>query len=160
MKGIFMLLTLLCMQNNMAQTKATTIYLIRHAEKADEPKNPELSEAGKKRAEKWAAYFSTIPIDLFFSSLYKRTTQTCTAIAASQNKEVLFYKPETLELKKLIEDNPGKTILIVGHSNTIPKNINQLTGKETYADIPDSEYGNLYIVKAENNEIKTELAKP
>ncbi|HEX8575370.1 MAG TPA: hypothetical protein VF677_03670 [Flavobacterium sp.] len=44
---------LLCMvvQNSIAQNK-TTLYLIRHAEKADQSAGPELSPTEKKRAAK------------------------------------------------------------------------------------------------------------
>lgn len=161
MKTICLILITLAMQNLSAQDKEiTTIYLIRHAEKADNSSNPELSQAGIERAINWAKYFEKTPIDAFYTTLYRRTQQTCATIATTKQKEINFYKPQDLDLKKLISENKGKTILIVGHSNTIPKHINQLLGQEKYSDIPESDFGNLYIVKAKNNEITSELIIP
>jgi phosphohistidine phosphatase SixA len=149
---------LLCVvvQNSIAQNK-TTLYLIRHAEKADQSADPELSPVGAARAVKWVNYFEKTPIDMFYSTNYKRTQQTCAPIAVSKKKEIQVYQPEGLDLQKLIEDHPGKTILIVGHSNSIPKHINQLLGNATYETIPDSEFGRLYIVTSNNGKITTEL---
>ncbi|HEX8576481.1 MAG TPA: phosphoglycerate mutase family protein [Flavobacterium sp.] len=150
------ILVFMVVQNCLAQGK-TILYLIRHAEKADQSTDPELSPAGIARAAKWTAYFEKTPIDKFYSTNYKRTQQTCTPIAASKKKEVQVYKPEELGLQKLIGDHPGKTIVIVGHSNSIPKHINQLLGNATYETIPDSEFGRLYIVTSNNGKITTEL---
>jgi len=161
MKTFYLLLFSLIMSQISAQdTTTTTIYFIRHCEKADAFKNPDLSEAGKIRAQKWATHFEKTPIDIFYTSLYKRTQQTCTTVATSQGKEILFYKPETLDLKKIVQENPGKTILFVGHTNTIPKNINAFLGQQAYLDIDDSVYGNLYTIKISGQTVTHEVATP
>lgn len=160
MKTIYILLLFSIMSQISAQENTTTIYFIRHCEKAHPNKNPDLSEAGVQRAQNWAKYFRNIPIDLFYTSLYKRTQQTCTAIAESQHKEILYYKPETLDLKKVIAENSGKTILFVGHSNTIPKNINAFLSKNTYLDIDDSVYGNLYKITVTGEKVTHEMLVP
>lgn len=117
------------MQGMHAQNE-TTIYLIRHAEKADSSSNTELSAEGKKRADEWAAYSKDVPMDLIYSTPYLRTQNTCSPTAISKQKEIISYNPREMDLKKLIAENPGKTILITGHNNTIPKHINQLLGEE------------------------------
>lgn len=158
MKKIYLILIGLFMQNIAAQTE-TTIYLIRHAEKADSSPNTALSTEGKKRAEDWANYFKATAIDLCYSTPYLRTQNTCSPTAISKQKEIISYSPKEMDLKKLIAENPGKTILVVGHSNTIPKHINQLLGEEKYPEIPESEFGNLYIVKEKNGVISHKLTK-
>ena len=55
MKSIYLLLTILFM-NLMHSQEATTIYLIRHAEKAVATGDPDLSEGGKARAAQWAEW--------------------------------------------------------------------------------------------------------
>jgi hypothetical protein len=39
------------------------------------------------------------------------------------------------------------TVVICGHSNTIPALANILIGKEQYKTFDDSDYGNLLIIK-------------
>ena len=53
--------------------------------------------------------------------------------------------------KDFIEKTKGKTILIVGHSNTIPGYVNKLLNKKKYFDINESNYSNLYIVTLTKN---------
>lgn len=158
MKKICILLLGLFMQSMNAQSE-TTIYLIRHAEKADSSPNTALSAEGKKRANNWATYFKDTPIDLFYSTPYLRTESTCLTVSNSKQKEIISYNPKEIDLKDLISKNLGKTIFIVGHSNTIPKYINQLLGEEKYLEIPESEFGNLYTIKVRNGVISHSLTK-
>ena len=151
-----MLLTMM----TQATAQETTIYLIRHAEKADATPDTSLSESGSRRAEHWADYFRNIPIDLVLSTPYKRTQQTCAPLAAAHHLEIVTYDPKILDLPQLISQNPGKTILITGHSNTIPKYINELLGQQKYPDIPESEFGNLYVLKIRNGKVSDELLHP
>ena len=160
MKYLLMMAVCLLTHFSFAQTAVvTTVYLLRHAEKADTSANPDLSEAGIQRARKLVSMFETIPIDLFFSTPYKRTQQTISAVADSKQKEITTYKPADMDLRKLIAQNPGKTILIVGHSNTIPKYINTLLDKKTYQDIPESEFDHLYTIRVLGAQVSCELTK-
>ena len=73
---------------------STIYYFIRHAEKDESnPKNrdPHLSEAGRKRAEKWAEVFREVEFDFIFSSDFHRTRETATTIAGSKDKQVEIY---------------------------------------------------------------------
>ena len=48
---------------------------------------------------------------------------------------------------KVHNQQTGGTIVVAGHSNTIPLMINYLTGhKDEYKTFEDSDYGNLIIV--------------
>lgn len=160
MKKLCLLAILTIMQHLSAQNNKTTIFLIRHAEKADNSSNPELSQAGIERSINWATYFEKTPIDVFYTTMYRRTQQTCSTIATTKQKDILFYKPEAMDLKKIIAENTGKTILIVGHSNTIPNYINKLLGTPKYEDIPESEFGNLYRITISGESITDELFHP
>ncbi len=158
MKQLCIFLFGILSQSAIAQTE-TTIYLIRHAEKADSSPNTELSPEGKKRANDWANYFQLLTIDFIYSTQYIRTQSTGLPTAISQKKEIIAYNPSELDLKKIITENAGKTILIIGHSNTIPKHINQLLGEEKYPEIPENEFGNLYCIKEKKGVISHSLTK-
>lgn len=127
----------------------TTYYFIRHAEKAtDDPSNrdPELTEAGIKRSQNWAKVFEDISFDLIYSSDFKRTRATAQTIADSQNKKVSFYSSSKLNDEDFQEKTIGKTVLVVGHSNSNPEFINYILQEEKYSDIDEMEYGSLYII--------------
>jgi 2,3-bisphosphoglycerate-dependent phosphoglycerate mutase len=136
---------------NYSQTSPTTIYLIRHAEKADSTSNTELSKAGKLRAENWAKHFKAIKIAAVYSTDYNRTLQTAAPIAKQAVVEVQKYSHREFDLKKLAVQHPGQTIVIIGHSNTIPGYVNSAIGTKTYDDIAETEFGIIFEVTFENN---------
>ena len=139
---------------------ATTLFLIRHAEKLDDTKNTTLSAEGFERAEFWKNYFKDTKIDSFYSSGFQRARRTCQPMAFERDQQVNIYKNHQMDLKKIIEKNKGKTILIVGHSNRIPTFINTLLGQEKYPEITEPEFGNLYIIKEIDGEISSQLIVP
>lgn len=127
----------------------TTYYFIRHAEKdTSDPanKDPELAEEGVKRAEKWAEVFKDVTFDLIYSSDYKRTRSTAKKIADSQNTDVKIYNASKLNDDSFKANTKGKTVLVVGHSNTNPAFVNYILEEKKYPDIPETESGSLFIV--------------
>ena len=145
MKYLCTLAILLFMTTLQAQ-ETTTLYLIRHAEKADATKDTELSEAGKVRAKKWRAFFSDRNISAIYATPYKRTIATVTPLAEKLGLNINSYNPSQLDLKSVAEMHRGKSVLIVGHSNTLPSHVNKLLNENKYAEIDESEFGTLYIV--------------
>ncbi|TXH29333.1 MAG: phosphoglycerate mutase [Cyclobacteriaceae bacterium] len=130
-----------------AQTQ-TTIILVRHAEKGtDDPKDPELSEAGKQRAQHLAEVLKEIKVDAIYSTPYKRTRNTVAPLAVAKGISVLNYDPSKKEeIDQLLQKFAGGTIVVVGHSNTIPGLANYLTGKSDFQNFDDSDYDNLLVV--------------
>ena len=53
----------------------------------------------------------------------------------------------------------GKTVLVVGHSNTTPQFANDILGEEKYPEINDDNNGNLYIVTIQNKNKSSILLK-
>jgi 2,3-bisphosphoglycerate-dependent phosphoglycerate mutase len=132
-----------------AQKPVTTFILLRHAEKAnDATADPELSEAGKKRAQSLAKFLAKTKVTAIYSTAYKRTRSTVAPLAKAKGLTVGTYNPaKPEELDAMIQKYSGGIIVIVGHSNTTPALINFLTGHENeYKTFDDSEYGNLVIV--------------
>lgn len=138
-------------QNEDKQSKdeVTTFYFIRHAEKdrsnASE-ENPHLTQKGLERAEKWSTILGNVQFEAVYSSNYHRTIETVQPTADKNNLEISIYNPNAIDSEAFIKNNEGKNVLIVGHSNTIPAFVNAVIGQEKYADIDDSNNGNLYIV--------------
>jgi len=132
-----------------APESITTIYLIRHAEKDrsdKENKNPELTEEGKKRAERWAEVLGLSKVDAVYSTNYQRTLQTATPIATRNGLEIQTYEPNNLDIDSLTTLHEGERILIVGHSNTTPMLVNRALGEERFEWIEDTVNGNLFIL--------------
>ncbi|MGH2666696.1 histidine phosphatase family protein [Flavobacterium sp.] len=150
----------LCLTQFMsAQNKTTTYYLIRHAEKMDNSKNPDLSAIGSERAGNWNRIFSAISFDAIYSTDYKRTIQTATPIAEKNKKEISIYNPQSVTITEFKKETSGKTVLIVGHSNTIPTFVNLLIGKKTFGDIEETVFGNLYIITLTEDSVSYQLLK-
>lgn len=142
------------------ETKATTYYLVRHAEKdrSDSTnKNPELTEAGYQRAKNWNTILNHVDFDLIYTTNYNRTIQTTQFVAERANVTPIIYEAHNLITDEFLQRTKGKTVFIVGHSNTIPKIVNQLIGEAKYQDISDSENGSLFIVTKFNNTITDQL---
>lgn len=166
MKKILLLMVMLCTMVSYTQEKdidnTTVYYFIRHAEKDrsnSQNKDPHLTEKGKKRAEKWAQVFKNISFDAIYSTKYNRTLQTARPAAKQNNIEVTFYDPGNFNSTAFKQKTKGKTVLVVGHSNTTPMLVNALLGKKKYATIQDNNNANLYILTLSRNTITDILLK-
>lgn len=125
----------------------TTIYIVRHAEKVDDSTDPELSDAGKERAQKLAEMLDKIEIDAIYSTNYKRTLATVNPISKRKEVEVQLYDSRNeVEYQRIYEQNIGKTILISGHSNTVPMAANFYIGEDRLEKFDESDYGNFLIL--------------
>lgn len=103
---------------------ATTFVLIRHAEKAtDDPKDPSLSEAGRARATRLADALAAAPLRAAYATAYRRTRATAAAAAERHGIEVAIYDaaiPAAEFAATLRRTHGDGTVLVVGHSNTVP----------------------------------------
>lgn len=155
MKNYFILLLVItfslpsCAQETESSTETSTFYFIRHAEKDRSDKqnrDPKLKEAGILRAAKWSLVLENVKFDAVFSTDYNRTKQTAQPTAEKNGLELTIYDPRNLDGKAFYEANKGKTVLVVGHSNTTPAFVNSVLGKDKHPDIDDNNNANLYIV--------------
>ncbi|PAP80921.1 hypothetical protein B1759_06030 [Rubrivirga sp. SAORIC476] len=132
----------------------TRIYFVRHAEKATAPADdPPLTEAGETRAEALVEALGGERLHAIYSSQFARTRATAAPIAAAQGREVTVLPiegPDTeaavrAQARQIAADSFPYAVLVVGHSNTIPHMISELTG-EPMADLGDFEYDGIYVV--------------
>ncbi len=110
-------------------TTETTYYLIRHAEKdrSDASNgNPGLTEKGLERAKYWATYFSDKSINQIYSTDFNRTQLTSYFVSQDHFVEVQTYNPNELYTEDFKLITKGESVLIVGHSNTIPRLVNNM----------------------------------
>jgi len=133
----------------------TKIILVRHAEKEnDGSKDPSLSAEGQKRAEKLNEFLSDTKIDGLYATPYKRTRETLKVISENQELKIQDYNPsDTSFCESLLEKEQGKTVVIAGHSNTVPFLVNCLIQSETYSQLPESEFGKIWILIFQNGKL-------
>ena len=131
-----------------------TILLVRHAERADttagqKPSmgaDPELSAAGRRRAESLATMLKDAGVTAIFATEFKRTQQTAAPLAKALSLTVkTIPNDKQAELLKLLKSSTGN-VLVVGHSNTIPDIIKAL-GVTAPVTIGDADFDNLFMVR-------------
>jgi phosphohistidine phosphatase SixA len=142
-----------------APVQEATYYLIRHAEKDrsnEYDKDPNLTVEGMLHAKRWAAYFEPIQLDAIYATRFLRTRQTVSLIAQQKMITIKPYKAGHLYSEDFLALTNHKHVLIVGHSNTIPKLVNALIGEDKYEDMDDSDNATLYKVTLNGDDKKVE----
>jgi phosphohistidine phosphatase SixA len=123
----------------------SVIFLVRHAEKVDDSRDPELSEAGKARATELARILEDAGIERVLSTDYIRTRDTAAPVAEALGLEVELYDPRDLPGAAAEILGRGGRVLVVGHSNTTPAMVSALGG-DSGLTMEDSDYDHLYVV--------------
>ena len=135
-----------------AQT--TTVFLVRHAEKGGDPseRDPVLSDAGVARAATLADMLREVGISTIYSTPFIRTQETARPLADRLGLEITSIQPTRTHIQDLAvtlrEQHGGETVLVVGHSNTIPGIVNAL-GAGPYENLTEEEYDDLFVVTLE-----------
>lgn len=140
-----------------------TIVLVRHVEKDNsttaDKVDPELSEIGLRRAERLVEILKKYKTGEIYSTNFKRTRKTAEPIAAKRKIEIKIYDAaKQNELVERINASKYKNILVIGHSNTTPLLANLLIKKEVFKQVPDTEFGVIWVIHLRNGEaVKTEI---
>ncbi|HZS28925.1 MAG TPA: phosphoglycerate mutase family protein [Candidatus Angelobacter sp.] len=128
------------------QQPATTIVLVRHAEKASDAPDALLSPQGQQRAECLAHVLKDAGIKRIYVSDVKRTQQTAEPLAKALGvKPVVVPAKDTNTLVKDVFYGAGGNALVVGHSNTLPFVIQRVQAG-TIPPIGENEYDGLYVL--------------
>jgi phosphohistidine phosphatase SixA len=151
----------LFLQTGFAQDdfKPTTVYLVRHAEKEDEPRqDPPLRKEGVARSQELARLLSAAGIKAIYTSQFARTKNTAeplatklgltvTAISLKSNptNPRLIAEESTAEVVNKILERAGESVLIIGHSNSVPDVIKMLGG-DAVPTIDEKKFDDLFIV--------------
>jgi len=137
----------------------TTIIFVRHAEKADSPaSDPGLSEAGERRVAELARQLVDADVvaglDAVYATQYRRSQETAHAVVALHKRArnvalpINTYDAEDKKavLETILREHKGKVILVIGHSNTLPRLIFNLGASKNVPPIAEREYDNIYII--------------
>jgi len=122
------------------------VFIVRHAEKATSGGNdPDLSEAGRARAEVLAKMLQDAGITAIYATEFKRTQQTAAPLAkALAIESTTLPANDITTLTSKLRDSK-ENALVVGHTNTIPNLIKAL-GIVAPISIPETDYDNLFIL--------------
>lgn len=134
-----------------APSPALAFVVVRHAEKAaDDARDPSLSEAGEARAAALAGLLRDRDVVAAYATGFRRTRDTAAPTAAAHAVAITPYDAaepaEAFAVRLRREHASGGTVLVVGHSNTVPGIVSALCACEV-APIDESDYGNLYEVR-------------
>ena len=136
-----------------------TIIVVRHAEKnapvEGDKGDVDLSSEGRERAVRFAKVAKRFRPGEIFATAYKRTQQTAEPIAKIRGKAIQIYDAaKHPDLIDLILKSKTKRFVVVGHSNTVPFLANLLAKKEVFRQLPDTEYGVVYVIRMTNGVFK------
>ncbi len=127
--------------------QAATIIVVRHAERnAGMAPDVVLSPRGEERARQLANVLRDARIRAIFTTEVRRTQQTAAPTAEQFRLQPIVIAAKEVDalvsrLRALPED---ETVLVVGHSNTVPLVVERLGG--TVPALADSEYDRLIVV--------------
>lgn len=135
-----------------------TIIVVRHAEKADDSRDPALSVAGRKRAQALAEVLEHAGLGAVYASQYQRTRLTAMPAAESAG---LAVRIDPVEgdipawaqgfAAEVVRQNPGGTVLIAGHSNTVPPLVAALCRCDV-EPLTEDDYDRLFIINRADGE--------
>lgn len=129
-----------------AQDDATVVFLVRHAERAEDgTSDPVISLPGWDRARLLAEMLADAGLTDIHTTDYRRTRGTGRPVAEALGLEMQTYDPRALEgFADRLRASPGRH-LVLGHSNTTPQLVAALGG-EPGSPVEEDEYDRLYVV--------------
>ncbi len=129
-----------------------TIVLVRHAEKSSNTdRDPDLSDIGRARAAALDTALMDVHVTAIIVTPYRRTAETAALVAARHHLTPIVVAIDANNLDahvaavaKAAMAHDG-VVLVVGHSNTIPKIVHALGGP-VGADLCDANYATMFTV--------------
>lgn len=125
---------------------ATTVLLVRHAERLNATDTTSLSVPGLRRADSLAYVVGSAGVQVIFVSDRVRTQQTAAPAAAALGLTlVVIAMHDTNALVDSIRARSGQVIMVVGHSDTLFIIIRKL-GVASPPGIASDAFDNLFVV--------------
>lgn len=129
------------------------VILVRHAEAAGEPtRDPPLTDAGRGRTAALAAAVAHTGLDAVVVTPYRRTRDTAEPLALARGLTPVVVEVAggldahvTAVADTVRAQAPGATVLVVGHSNTVPAIVAALGGPRL-PDLCHAEYAWLFTL--------------
>jgi broad specificity phosphatase PhoE len=136
----------------LAQSPATTVIVVRHAEKAAQPAaDPPLTAGGRARAHALAVALKSAGVTAVVTTQFARTKAT-----AAPTADEFHLTPVVVPATSPVSDHAravaaavmrhaGGTVLVVGHSNTVAAIVAAL-GAPKPAELCDAEYDAMFVL--------------
>ena len=129
----------------------TTIYIVRHAEKdsLSDPADPALSTLGQVRSQALRQALLRHHPAALFTTETKRTRATLGPLAEATKLEPQVYDPHRGRdlADRILKEYAGKSVVIVGHSNTVLSLIDDFGAVPPVDEIGEHEYEYLFTVR-------------
>src|SRR5262245_36613223 len=129
------------------------VLLVRHAEKAKEAgSNPPLTAAGTQRAQDLALALRDAGVTTIITTQLRRTRDTAQPLATALKltPEVVQVDDDTdahaTAVAAAVRKHAGGVVLVVGHSDSVPKIIAALGGPQM-PEICETQFANLFVLE-------------
>lgn len=130
----------------------TRVVLVRHGERGN-GQDPPLTTQGQQRAQALVPVVEGAGLSAIFRTQLLRSVQTAAPVAQAVGLtpiEVILNSGQeaqhaTQVINRIQGDFKGRTVLVVGHTTTLPVIIRQL-GVSTTVNVPEDEFDHLFIV--------------
>lgn len=97
------------------------------------------------RAERLALLLRSLPVTAVFTTELRRTQETVAPLCAAQSLAPrVIPVADARDLLRAVRGVTSGTVVVAGHSNTIPALLRALGGPEV--EIAESEYGDLWLL--------------
>jgi broad specificity phosphatase PhoE len=126
-------------------TAQEAIYIVRHAERADQSADSELSTEGTGRSYKLRDLLRHAGVTRIFTSPLRRTIDTAAPLAAALHITSRVIATDEALAEAIAASGPRDRVLVVGHSNTVPALLRALHVSESVT-VSDDDYDDLFIV--------------
>jgi len=123
----------------------TTVLVVRHADR--DGQNDALTAAGEARAKELVHVAGRAGVSAVYCTKTARTRKTAEPLATASKLTPVELDPKDVDglVKKIRADQQGKTVLVVGHSNTVPMILAALGGPKL-PDLAETDFDDLYVL--------------
>jgi broad specificity phosphatase PhoE len=156
---LFAVAVLLATSLAAAPNPVTTVILVRHAEKASQEDNSPLTAAGTERSKELARVLTGVKVDAIYTTQFRRVQDTAAPVATAVGVTPVVrqtgptYAAELA--KRILTENRGQTVLVVGHTNSTMALLKALGASEAAllkalgtgdTTMPESQFDNLFVL--------------
>jgi broad specificity phosphatase PhoE len=137
-----------------APQSPTIVIVVRHAERAPGSGDPPISDLGQQRATTLAEIGKLSGVSAIITTQLQRTRQTAAPLAEALKITPVVVPAQAdvakhaAEVAAAVRQHVGKTVLVVGHSNTVPAIVAALGGPKL-PDLCEPEYDSLVTLVLE-----------
>jgi broad specificity phosphatase PhoE len=125
---------------------ATTLIVLRHADRPSTGQDV-LTPEGAARAQELVHLCQKAGVVAVYGSETNRARDTAAPLAAALGLTPEVYAPKDVSgvVSRIFADHRGRTVVVVGHSNTVPLII-EAAGGPKVPDLADDEFDNVFVL--------------